>query len=570
MVVFSRRNLAIACSVLATLSTLSESVSRQQQASDKANVESLRVVDNLPRYGPSSLEDVKVSDTNELIQWVIGILSVVVPFFVISILLLVVMPVWCCCRQCQCCCCKKTKRKKPLTMLQRWGPVGIMTALTIVMVVFAGLAYVANKDFSYSLVGDEGSISAAIKELFVDFLTFVDDSILGTIEFIENAIGGIVNGVVDLLGDTSIITTGVSDLITMMSNFGVMWSSYNVTTEVNNETYSFPCEFCTTIGGLVSNASDEISTQIGPIMSSLNNTVQTINSSLISVIDSIDETLASAKDQVQDVRDQLADYQDIYVDDAEPAAKSYNAQRELAVNILFALPLVPFIFVILGALCRKPICFTINYTILWITVIVMYFLLGIHLMIALTLNDGCQFIDNRDDNMTEVNAEYGAILQSCLDDQPISTAMDLGDLDFANQIEFPSLGNISGEFNFASFSSLDSNGQSLDMSTFMAKGDAALDGINNITNLTGAVYTRDNYSSINVTAVGNNPAEEQALQSFIDTLDAENASLVAFSETVDNIKQNLTAISMQIAYIKNQTEVIVGRVDDAADLLEPF
>ncbi len=85
-----------------------------------------------------------------------------------------------------------------------------------------------------------------------------------------------------------------------------------------------------------------------------------------------------------------------------------------------------------------------------------------HLPIAVLLNDSCSFLDILDRNVTETfNSTAGEIFQACLTNERLTETLGVGAaLNFTQLIEFPSLGNITEEFQFSEMLSFEDDAMS--------------------------------------------------------------------------------------------------------------
>ena len=126
------------------------------------------------------------------------------------------------------------------------------------------------------------------------------------------------------------------------------------------ETYTFPCNVCTTITTELTNVRIEIINATSPVFADLDSMVDSVNDQLLSSVSPINDTIVDVRKLVVDVRDgTVEDVNDQYQEYVVKDATNYNDQRELAYNLMFAIPLLPLIFAILGMAFKKPYCFTL-------------------------------------------------------------------------------------------------------------------------------------------------------------------------------------------------------------------
>eukprot|EP00484_Ammonia_sp_Unknown_P015886 CAMPEP_0197081312 /NCGR_PEP_ID=MMETSP1384-20130603/214570_1 /TAXON_ID=29189 /ORGANISM="Ammonia sp." /LENGTH=559 /DNA_ID=CAMNT_0042520207 /DNA_START=479 /DNA_END=2158 /DNA_ORIENTATION=- len=439
----------------------------------------------------------------------------------------------------------------------------------------AGIAYGANVDFSGALLynegeGKEGSLFGVAQTLIDDSVEKMD-TIKGITLDIRDGIIFAVDGVQSILSDTSILGTGVSSLIATLNGIAALWGDYEITTVHNNQTYTFECVFCETISGTVSGITDEVSTQIGPIFEELNSTVNAIESTLVDTEATIIEHVDGFVDIIVDVRGQIQDADDEMID-IKSQIEQVNDQRQLAYNILFAIPLLPIVFILCGGILKKPICFTLSYICLWFSCSLMWLLLAVHLPIAVLLNDSCALLDVVESDVTaKVNNTAGEIFEACLTNEELTKTFGVDKyLNFTSQIEFPSLGDITSDFQFSELIAFE-------FTTFYTLGNEALVGINNLTTsspfkpLGCCTWTRANVSTLNSTEFYPfNTSLWIALEDLKNVLGAESASINAFNDTIYKIRANLSAVTAQVQVIESDVQGVVDSVDNASLLLNPL
>eukprot|EP00487_Bulimina_marginata_P009322 TRINITY_DN3711_c0_g2_i1.p1 TRINITY_DN3711_c0_g2~~TRINITY_DN3711_c0_g2_i1.p1 ORF type:complete len:285 (+),score=37.86 TRINITY_DN3711_c0_g2_i1:501-1355(+) len=207
----------------------------------------------------------------------------------------------------------------------------------------------------------------------------------------------------------------------------------------------------------------------------------------------------------------------------------------------------------------------------------MWLLLAIHLPIAVLLNDTCKFLHVIDSDVTATyNNTAGQVFAACLNNDKLVDTLGLGgQLNFTNTIQFPSLGNITDDFQFSELLSFEDSATATNFTTFYVDGNAALAGINNLTLSTYATvqhyFTRANISSL--TSTDYYTASSVAEQSLVDLkniLMAEAQSISAFNRTVYQIRSNLSSVSVQVVSLETNVQLLVDNVDNASVLLNPL
>jgi hypothetical protein len=441
------------CAVLTLASTVI--AVGKQNAFDTTNEKSVGILNKLPRYEDCSALDGSGVTCNDEIN-PIGILTSGAVFGVFAILSFLLWPFWCICRCCQCCCCKKTKHNEKVTGCKRWAAYIFVILCCCIMVAFAGIAYDANKRFTEAVVEPNTGLLSVVQTLLHEFTDFAENIVLEPLTFIKSySIFAIANVSSTLSGNTEVIAAGTVNVDETFGNFSNKWSTFIIVVNSGGQDFVFPCDVCSEIGGIINETRSQLREITDPMLDFFNATVTDINTKLISVNETVVSTVNDVQGQFTDINDMLVEARDDYDDSYRPEAENINDTRELAYEILFAAALVPIIFVVLGGILRKSICFTMAYALMWFVFFVMCLMLFIHLPISVGLNDTCKYIDSHDDDMTEVlGNKTGKLVQACFDDTPIAEVFGMSDdFEFA-AIDFGDF-NLSEVESALTFDSLD-------------------------------------------------------------------------------------------------------------------
>jgi len=526
--------------------------------------------------------DIEDFEGEDFTYWY-GIASLVAVPMIFVVLSLVVAPLWSLCRCCKCCCCKLKEPKNDITSCQIYTPFFLVFACIIAIIAMAAIGYGANVDFSGALLfndgtGEDGNLYDVAETLMVDTSSKMNVILNITME-LRYGIVSAVEGVQEILGDTSVLSVGSMSLISTLYNVSALWGGYVVTSEYEGEQYSFECEFCSSISETIQNITVEIDSQIGPIFEDLDDTVSEIEGSLVDVENETLHQMDLFIDVIAEVRDGVENVEEAVTDSREQV-ETHNGHREMAYNVVFAIPLISIIYLLFGGVLKKPVCFTMAYCYLWFSCTLMWALLAVHLPIAVLLNDSCDFLDIVDQNVSEAVGEDGQVMDACLAAEPLADTLGLsGYLNFTEVITFPSLGNISEQFQFEQLTAFEDEAFSTNFTTFYSEGDEALLIINNLTALSprsvGEVWSRDNISALNSTwYYPSNSTEATETRDLLDDLQglllAEEATLSAFADTISKIQANLSAVNDQAYWLQQDVQGLVNNVENASDLLNPL
>jgi len=521
-----------------------------------------------------------VTSENSQFKYWQGITPLIAIPLILAVLSSLFCPIWTLCRCCKCCCCKKKRPKEKVTKCNIYIPYFVVLGSVIAIVAMAAIAYGANVDFSGALLYNKGE--AAEGNLFDVAEEFMSEGVNKVFTIrnitldIKSGVVTVVDEVQDILNDTSILSVGTSVLFSMLNSISILWNNYNITTDYNGETYQFQCEFCTTFSSSIGDITTQVDSQVGPIFSDLNKTVNAIGSQLVDVEETILEQIDGFVTQIDDVGTDLSDAED-ELKQFRPNAEKFNKQRESAYNVIFAIPLLPIIFILFGGILKKPICFSFAYICLWFSCTLMWLLLALHLPIAVLLNDACNLLDVIESDVKgTVNNTAGEIFEACLTNEKLVDTLGLGSsLNFSNSIEFPSFGNLTEQFSFSDLLSFEDDAFSMNFTTFYHSGDVALAGINNLTlNMFAAKqhsFDRANVSTLNATEYYTlNSTAWITLEQLKDVLVAESLSMNAFNDTVYKIRSNVSSVTNQVVVIEENVEELVNNVDNASFLLNPL
>jgi hypothetical protein len=519
----------------------------------------------------------------------VGVVSGALIFLIFAIIAWLISPIWCICRCCRnkaCCkCCKQEEYPEQLTFKQQWGWFFPVIIFCVLIVPFAGIAYKANKTFSDALVHSDTGMMTNVGELIENMQEFVDDKVVEPIVYIKQNLVETVNNVSQLLSDNSVISNGTAGLIVMLNEFEDAWTNYTITVVASDgSNLTFDCGVCTTVGSTVGGIADEIQNQTDPIFKEMNATFTSINNKLIAVNATIVSAISDVTDTLQDLSDTLGDANDDIEDDYTPMVEDMNGTRELAYMILFCFPMLPLAFVISGAFFKKPPLFSISYSLLWFSFILMFFMLGLHLPIALVLNDVCNYLDVGENKgfVTLFNSTFAELLDGCLNDSKIAEVFGVGDdLEFAN-IEFGDIDSVSDAFSFDGLDDFQSELNSTTSDTFGGTVDDLLDTTNTKVSECSCVnsadiYTRDNISNLDPQDYFDKSTETSdytELYTYRNTTiiayTAETATIAAFELVISSMVANLTAISAAADAVENTTDDFVTSLAKSENLTKPI
>jgi archaellum component FlaC len=573
--------------------------SQRDKANQQAAEQSTQFIANMPRYGgvtsldADTFKSIMEGETSVAVTYAIGLISLAAASLIIPVLGFAICPLWFCCRCCACCCCKKTPPNKQLTFMNIWFCYFVLIAMSLVLVIFAGIGYEANNEFSDALINDGDS------SLYGQFLEVLDDGVAKLHE-IADSISGIGDAVQTAIGEvnktlqgTDVIQSGTDDLIWMLNNTEHTWSEKYIYIEYKNKTQNFSCAFCETISEQVGNVKTELETSVTPVFNDLGNVVDPIQDTLVDAGDDITSSIDDFSEMISDNDELITEQKELIDDKLGPQLEEFNSIREQAYNGLFAIPILPIVFALLGGLFKLSICFTLTYILLWFSFTFMFVLLAVHLPIAALLSDICGLFDEIDKNVTGTvgNNDFAKIFASCLDDSSLLDVFGVSDdLNFTSLISFDALDqlDLGSAFNLTAFDSFENSAFNLSFNTFYENGNEAIKFINNVTAYisnnvyteTPHVYTRENinttfpdvdyyYPNVDLTPSTDDDNAKRALQASVDVVMAEKLAVTEFNNTINKIKANMSNIVDQANHLEGTVDLLVKNLTKAEQLLDP-
>jgi len=461
----------------------------------------------------------------------------------------------------------------------------VLLVLTAGMVSFTVVGYIANGHFSEAIVGRDEGILRIIDDLLLDTDGFANSTMV-PLKRIQTQTTHLVHSeVIPLLNQTGVVEFGVFGITTKLENFMNMYNNKQVIAIIGSESYVFDCAFCSTVAAEVGTIKDQIAANTEPTFEDLRNVRMSMEVDLVERETDIVSATDDVYNKLKDGRGKVKDIQGSY-DEVEPAIIEINAYREIGFCFVFAIPLLPFFLVVIGAIWKKTYFFTLMTVIVWTSMIFLLLLAGVHMIVSAVLFSSCGYIDTINNNMTNlITGSAGTLLQSCIDDTLIAEAFNLtSQLQFADSISFPDLPDVSESFDITELDSFFSDTNSVDTSTFNALGDQALQSVNDLTancivvgvpGCTPDTFTRTNISALVETdyyASGTSmwTSLVTAKTSAIDIITAESATMTAFQQVVDDMQADMGAIIDDWKVLKNDTNDIQDKFENSESLLDPL
>eukprot|EP01083_Nonionella_stella_P129541 393075_1 len=166
--------------------------------------------------------------------------------------------------------------------------------------------------------------------------------------------------------------------------------------------FAFKCEFCDTVSQRMVTLSNQISGKTDAQFAEFNVTIKDTDVTFVTVEGDIRQTLGDVAIQLSDVRIAI-DESGEPLRELMPDIRDFEDKRRFAFNCVFAIPLISFVAVVIGAILRMGIIFKINYLLGFLTLFIMWALYSVHAPVAVMAADTCYLFD-------EVEQENWALL----------------------------------------------------------------------------------------------------------------------------------------------------------------
>eukprot|EP00495_Collosphaeridae_sp_1-RS-2012_P007838 TRINITY_DN761_c0_g1_i1.p1 TRINITY_DN761_c0_g1~~TRINITY_DN761_c0_g1_i1.p1 ORF type:complete len:308 (-),score=20.61 TRINITY_DN761_c0_g1_i1:71-994(-) len=215
------------------------------------------------------------------------------------------------CRKCLCCWAKREedsyhKRHSEMALREKKKKrircqYTCLTALSFIMLAFAVLGYMANGQFSDSVVETGGALDIT-SDYFSELKGFIRTT-REPLQYIGKHVSTVIGTVIlPLLDDSILIAEGTSGLTARLGNFSTAYE--NMTVNASDGTYHevFDCHNCSIICAQVNAAKEQIDEETGPMLSSIEQTRISLgaelvqqNNTIVSVCSSVDELIGAAE-----------------------------------------------------------------------------------------------------------------------------------------------------------------------------------------------------------------------------------------------------------------------------------
>ena len=606
------------------------------------SVNGVKAANSLPRWGgvkELSLEDYKnlleggvieeaqqsIGNQNIEIEngWVKSVMFAPIIFIVFSGLNLILAILYCLKKCiCLCCCCgnKFNGEKKPSIMCLS-GTYIIVVGIATNITAFCIVAYVANVDFSNSLLFTEKTEDNN-GNLF-DTTVDVIDSVSGKLTEINTEVGELIPLVKELaddvratIDDTSILVDGMSEITSGLKDISDNADLSSFTTQTvtypdgSEETLTFPCTLCTSLTNDITQITEELDDNTAPLFDDLQGSIDSISDSLTDgeefVVDSITE-LTDTISMISGEIDLIADT----VEEQKPTAQEYETYRKIFYSVIFIVPMISTLFILYGGIKKNSRAFCISFCNLWGSTCMMALLLIIHYPLIIIFTDVCGFLtkyDSNVDNLVPKHLEGGNItkvIESCFDDSKLVEAFGLDkQINFTDLLDFPEFPDVSEIFsNFDKFDAFKNTLDSQDSDAiFDGPGDTALQQMNQAISecvsikdlptytqpdttceLNGKsptfVVTRDNIDTFNpdewyekTQGLGRDeeiPNHTILVQSkaILETIETTKAQ---FDAQIASIKADFADIETKKDDTEARISALVAKVNNAEDLVQPL
>jgi hypothetical protein len=234
----------------------------------------------------------------------------------------------------------------------------------------------------------------------------------------------------------------------------------------------------------------------------MKNTINAANSSLVSISNSISTQVTSFKTAINGVVDSIVQYYTNLNGTWKTQATTYDNYRNIAVLVILILPCLSLLALLLGGIFKHGWPFTVYYWVGYVASFLIFLLFAVHLPIAVVFGDTCNYIAVVTANFSALplGADATTFLNAAIYNTSLIDAFDSkyqlnAQLNFSNMIVFPSIPNISSQFEFSAISNFTSSVRALTLSTFGFNSNNVTNAINSLNSNFGTSYTRQTVST---------------------------------------------------------------------------
>jgi len=457
-----------------------------------------------------------------------------------------------------------------------------LTALSFIMLAFAVLGYMANGQFSDSVVETGGALDIT-SDYFNELKGFIRTT-REPLQYIGKHVSTVIGTIIfPLLNDSTLISEGTSNLTARLGNFSTAYENktVNVSDGTNNEV--FDCFNCSIISEQVNAAKEQIIEDTAPMFKSLEQTRISLGSELVEQNNTIVSVCSSVDDLIGAAETGVDDYIASYEKEIRPEVIKWNSLRTLVFSLLFTFPLLPIILTILTMLTKKTIFLTCQNGLTWLTCSLVTAIVGVHLGITIVLSDVCEFNDvvlvKGVKHIGHLQNAQGDIVQACFDNTRLIDVFNMSDqLDFGAALQMDLGFNASAAFEVSIVDYLQESTANTDISTFNGKGDADLETCNDLVakgQITSPILTRDNIASASASTYYTSAGVGRSrLQSAINaakiTVNLEISAASDFTNIIQEMQSDMDSIANYTADLKNDTRVFEERSADVNNQMSPI
>lgn len=382
------------------------------------------------------------------------------PGLIVCVLTPIIALILCVCRKSCHCCGGSEPNPDGYTRKEKWRMFAIFFLLVLANAVCAILGLYSNSRMSAALTGSDEGFTAITTDLLADSRTAMN-GIIQPLEDSRASLTDIELNVKSKIDNTDVLATGIGALTASVDAFAVeAQTEVDIVTPATGQapaTGLYPCVACLGLTTAAAAVVVQMNAETGPVLASMQQTVDDTKVYLTDIIDEIRLGFTSALDSIGAGTGQI-DTLEEKAEQMKAKIEEVNRPRATLLYVIFLIPILSLLLAGGAGYIQSTGMFTANTyaTIIGLSLVALMW--ALHLPLALVVGDGCEYLDSQEtDFVSNLDPDLGRVLDACLLDQSLVEAFELApDIQFRDQISFPPPVDIANQFSFSELTTLQS------------------------------------------------------------------------------------------------------------------
>jgi len=284
-------------------------------------------------------------------------------------------------------------------------------------------------------------------------------------------------------------------------------------------------------------------------------------------------SIAQIRGVVNETTNYMIEKRDMMFDQKENILL-FNTWRSHVTLALCCLPIIVFLFTVLGGVLHSEKIYLWNYHLIWATAVIFWFMLAFHLPAAALLSDICKWTNAMEGDMhthlPELEPQAVTMLEACLTNKTIVAALNMSEdltlmiasFDFLDStIPQPS----TNALKFDGIEALIVAVNALDFTWYDIAANEVDNAIAALNTAEGGTYTRADVATCVCTA---SQAEKGTVLTLLDAETAATTQIDAMKAIVTAIDTNLDALRTGVDGVWNKMKTTAGNLEEMKEATE--